>query len=44
MKINKMNKVIKIILQPFKWLAYLFFQGLLRMFDDYNENFKNHNF
>lgn len=38
-----MEKVIKIILLPFKWVAYLFLQGLIRMFEDYNANFKKHN-
>ena len=38
-----MKKVTNIILLPFKWVAYLFLQGLIRMFDDYNENFKKYN-
>jgi len=38
-----MKKLIGIILLPFKWLTCLFIQGLLRMFDDYNENFKKYN-
>jgi hypothetical protein len=38
-----MKKVINIILLPFKWVAYLFLQLLIRMFDDYNANFKKYN-
>ena len=40
---NEMRKAIKIILLPFKWLAYQFLQWLLRRYDDYNENFKKYN-
>lgn len=35
-----MKTIIKILVLPFKWIAYLFLQSLLKGFDNYNEDFK----
>jgi len=36
-----MRKIFKITLLPFKWVIGLVYIALLKMFDDYNEAFKN---
>jgi hypothetical protein len=36
-----MKKVFKIIFLPFKWVVGLVCIALLRIFDNYNEAFKN---